>query len=109
MYVPQTIVPDIRVHFAIDNCDFKNDTPDGKNQFHATAQVIIQKSDNCSLQQHLPINGSAKKSKSDDISAEKIMKPSILDEKFFQILMGKLLASSKMITATLIEHEPYVK
>ena len=61
MYVPSNIVPGIPVHFAIYNCDFKNDTLDGKNKFHTTAQVIIQKSNNCGLQQHLVINQSAKK------------------------------------------------
>ena len=65
MYIPPNIVPGITVHFAIDTSDSKNDTPDGKNEFHATAQVIIQKSDNCGLQQHLPTNRSAKKFKSD--------------------------------------------
>ena len=30
MYVSPNIVPGIPVHFAIDNCDFKNDTLDGK-------------------------------------------------------------------------------
>lgn len=30
VYVPPSIIPGIPVHFAIDNCDFKNDTPDGK-------------------------------------------------------------------------------
>ena len=38
--VPPNIVPGIPVHFAIDICDFENDTPDGKNEFHATAQDI---------------------------------------------------------------------
>ena len=85
VYVPPNVVPSIPVHFAIDNCDFKNDTPDGKNEIHATAQVIIQKSDNCGLQQHLPINRSVKKFKSDAISIEKITKPSILDEKFSKL------------------------
>lgn len=29
--------------FALDNTDFQNDTPDGKNQFHGTTQVSFQK------------------------------------------------------------------
>ena len=85
MYIPPNIVPGITVHIAIDASDSKNDTPDGKNEFHATAQVIIQKSDNSGLQQHLPTNRSAKKLKSGTISTEKITKPSILGEKFSNI------------------------
>ena len=82
VYVPPNTVPGIPVHFTIDSCDFKNDTPDRKNKFHAKAQVIIQKSDNCGLQQHLSINRSVKKFKSDAISTEKITKPTIFDKKF---------------------------
>ena len=31
------------LHFAIDNTDFNNDTPDGKHEFHRTGQIVIQK------------------------------------------------------------------
>ena len=68
VYVPPNVVPSIIVHFAINNCDFRNDTPDGKSEFHAITQVIIQKSDSSGLQQHLPINQSVKKFKSDATS-----------------------------------------
>ena len=32
------------LHFAIDNTDFRNDTPDGKNEFHGTGHILFQKS-----------------------------------------------------------------
>ena len=31
------------LHFAIDNTDFINDTPDGKHEFHGIGQIFIQK------------------------------------------------------------------
>ena len=44
VYVPPNLVQNIPVHFAIDNTDFSNDTPDGKHEFHGTGQVVFQKS-----------------------------------------------------------------
>ena len=44
VYLPPNIVKGEPIHFAIDNIDFKNDTPDGKNEFHGTGQVVFQKS-----------------------------------------------------------------
>ena len=43
VYIPSNTVRGVPIHFAIDNCDFENNTPDGKNEFHGTAQVVIQK------------------------------------------------------------------
>ena len=44
VYVPQTIQAGLPVYFAVDNCDIKNDTADGKNEFHGTAQIVYQQS-----------------------------------------------------------------
>ena len=33
VYVPPNVVKGQPLHFAIDNIDFENDTPDGKNEF----------------------------------------------------------------------------
>ena len=41
MYIPSNIFRGVPIHFSINNCDFKNDTPDGKNEFRGTAQVVI--------------------------------------------------------------------
>ena len=38
-YIPPNINKNERMHFAIDNVDFKNDTPDGKKEFHGTTHV----------------------------------------------------------------------
>jgi len=43
VYVPHLIQEGEPVYFAIDNCDFKNDTADGKNEFHGTAQIVFQR------------------------------------------------------------------
>ena len=43
-YIPPPIHPGSPVYFAVDNCDFKNDTPDGKHEFHGTAQIVYQAS-----------------------------------------------------------------
>ena len=37
VYIPSNIVRGIPIHFTIENCDLKNDTPDGKIEFHGTA------------------------------------------------------------------------
>lgn len=43
IFVPSTFVKNRRVFFAIDNADFCEDTPDGKNTSHVTAISIYQK------------------------------------------------------------------
>ena len=45
VYVPQTILKDIAIHFAINDTDFHNDTPDSKGEFHDTGQILFQKAD----------------------------------------------------------------
>ena len=42
--IPPQFIPGSPVYFAIDNCDFRNDTPDGKHDFHGTAQIVYQQS-----------------------------------------------------------------
>ena len=44
VYIPSDIIRGVLIHFAIDNCDYKNDTHDRKNKFHGTAKVVIQRS-----------------------------------------------------------------
>jgi len=43
VYIPESIIRNSCLHFAIDNIDFRNDTADGKNEFHGTTQVVFQK------------------------------------------------------------------
>ena len=45
VYIPPLISPDSPVYFAIDNIDFKNDTRDGKGEFHGTRSIVYQTSD----------------------------------------------------------------
>ena len=42
VYVPPFIQAGLSVYFAVDNCDFKNDIADEKNEFHGTAQIVCQ-------------------------------------------------------------------
>ena len=42
VYVPANISQGTRLHFSIDNVDFRNDTPDGKGEFHSTGHVVFQ-------------------------------------------------------------------
>lgn len=46
IYIPEHLVRDVPLHFAIDNIDFKNDTADGKGEFHGTTHVVFQKKQN---------------------------------------------------------------
>ena len=46
IYLPPTLNQNTPLHFGIDNIDFKNDTPDGKAEFHGTTQVVFQKCSN---------------------------------------------------------------
>lgn len=42
MYLPSLILKEQSIYFEIDNVDFKNDTIDGKNEFHSTGIVVYQ-------------------------------------------------------------------
>ena len=46
VFIPPTVTKGTRIHFAIDNTDFHNDTPDGKLEFHGTGQILFQKRSN---------------------------------------------------------------
>ena len=43
LYIPPDVVLGRHVFFAVDNVDFAEDTPDGKNTFHGTAMAIYQR------------------------------------------------------------------
>ena len=43
LYIPPDVVLGRHVFFAVDNVDFAEDTPDGKNTFHVTAMAIYQR------------------------------------------------------------------
>ena len=43
LYIPPDLVLDSHVFFAVDNVDFAEDTPNGKNTFHGTAMAIYQR------------------------------------------------------------------
>ena len=64
VYIPSNIVRGVAIHFAIDNCDFKN-------EFHGTAQVVIQKSTS-NISFFIKTGRSATKFKGDFLHIEKI-------------------------------------
>ena len=66
VYVPPQIMPGSPVYFAVDNCDFRNDTPDGKNEFHGTAQIVYQQSSNVSAPSKLKVERNQKRALSKD-------------------------------------------
>ena len=43
LYIPPDVIMGRHVFFAVDNVDFSEDTPDGKNTFHGTAMAIYQR------------------------------------------------------------------
>ena len=43
VYVPPNTHNGTRIHFAIDNTDFVNNTPDGKREVHGIGQTVFQK------------------------------------------------------------------
>ena len=43
VYLPPDVVVGRHVFFAVDNVDFCEDTPDGKQTFHGTAMAIYQR------------------------------------------------------------------
>ena len=45
VYIPPLISPDPPVYLAIDNIHFKNNTRDGKGEFHGTSSIVYQTSD----------------------------------------------------------------
>ena len=45
LYISSDLMKDRLVHFAIDNVDFLEDTPDGGNTLHGTVMVTYQKCD----------------------------------------------------------------
>ena len=42
IFIPPDVQKNLQVFLAIDNIDFKVDTPDGKNQLHGTAIAAYQ-------------------------------------------------------------------
>ena len=59
-------MPGSPVYFAVDNCDFRNDTPDGKNEFHGTAQIVYQQFNNVSAPSKLKVERNQKRALSKD-------------------------------------------
>ena len=82
VFVPPNIQPGIPLHFALNNIDFKNDTPDGKSEFHGTTLVVFQK--NSKLNHELLENRQTKSFPFQHIPFQEnvIMKPNPPKEKF---------------------------
>ena len=59
VFIPRTLEIGKDLHFAIDNADLKNDTPDGKGEFHGTVLVAFQKNPS-KVKQHLQLSSNYK-------------------------------------------------
>ena len=46
VHVPSSIQKECPIYFDVDNCDFQNNTPDGKHEFYGTVQIVYQNSTN---------------------------------------------------------------
>lgn len=42
VYLPDEIIKNNAVYFAIDNCDFNNNTPEGKDELRDTAKIVLR-------------------------------------------------------------------
>lgn len=62
VHIPPNISQNKKMHFAIDNLDFRNETPDGKHEFHGTTTVTFQKNET-SKSPTLPIDRSKSEKK----------------------------------------------
>ena len=56
VFVPRSFVPNRHIFFAVDNCDFQEDTADGKNTLHGTVMNIYQRVDEFDEVTRLSIN-----------------------------------------------------
>ena len=57
-FIPPSVNKEKRVFFANDNTDFKNDTPNGKGEFHGTGLIICQRYDGQEIK-NVPIERSS--------------------------------------------------
>ena len=79
IYVPPQLEKNKPIFYAIDNCDFQTDTPDGKNSFHGTICTVFQNTESDEIS---PIKIQRDSSVSctftyNPISMEEIKKPAI--------------------------------
>ena len=56
LYIPPDVVFGRHVFSAVNNVDFAEDTPDGKNTFHSTAMAIYQMQESGDVEPELTVN-----------------------------------------------------
>ena len=56
LYIPPDVVQSRQVFVAVDNVDFAEDTPDGKNTFHGTAMAIYQRQEPGDVEPELTVD-----------------------------------------------------
>ena len=83
-FIPPGIVRNRGIHFAIDNTDFRNDTPNGKSEFHGTGMTAFQRCENerDNLLQIERKSGPLKFSKSSIFETQVCYKPKETTESF---------------------------
>ena len=81
VYVLPNVVKERPLHFSIDDIVFEKDTHDGKNKFHGTAQVTLQKRMENTRQLLIIINKNSKlRFKGSVLQEEKMDKPIFQNE-----------------------------
>ena len=60
IYVPPALARSQFIYFAVDNSDFSEDTPEGKNTLHATAMAVFQRKTDYSPEITLDLSKNAK-------------------------------------------------
>ena len=82
VYVPPSIQKECPIYFGVDNCDFQNDTPDGKHEFHGTVRIVYQNSTNLLKSKSLKIERNQNKAADLNLFPAKEIIPKLLPLKY---------------------------
>jgi hypothetical protein len=69
IFCPQNFIQGRYIFFALDNCDFAEDTPDGKSTLHGTSIAVYQQKHPNDVQERFRIEHGVNKTTSDQLPA----------------------------------------
>ena len=93
VYVPPNIVKGRPLHFAIEDIVFENDTTGGKNEFHGTAHVILQKGMENTRQLPITINKNGAVKFKGGVLQEKKIEKSLFQNESYSTFSGEVLCT----------------
>ena len=100
-YVPPSVQKECPIYFAVNNCDFQNNTPDGKYEFHDTIQIVCQNSTNPLESKPLKIEWNQNKAVDlNPFPAKEIIPKPLLTVFAFQHAIGKYIENSGLDQST---------